>query len=256
MSTSTPSAGTSSDHLVRRNPVFATTQWTVVLTAGRTDTTKAGAALEKLCRTYWYPLYAYVRRRGRSAADAQDLTQAFFAQLLERNWVGAADRERGRFRTFLLTAMSRFLADDWDKVRAQKRGGGQVLVPLQLDTAETRYGLEPADAAATPEESYERRWALTLLETVLERLRAEYEQAGRGELFARLKDCLVGGRESLPYAELAGPLHLTEGAVKVAVHRLRKRYRQLLRTEIAQTMTATEDVDEELRHMFSVLARR
>jgi RNA polymerase sigma-70 factor (ECF subfamily) len=241
--------------MIRRNPVFATTHWTVVLTAGRTDTTKAGAALEKLCRTYWYPLYAYVRRRGQSAADAQDLTQAFFARLLERNWVGAANRERGRFRTFLLTAMSRFLADEWDKLRAQKRGGGQVLVPLQLDTAETRYGLEPADGAATPEESYERRWALTLLETVLERLRAEYESAGRGEWFARLKDCLVGGRESLPYAELAGPLHVTEGAVKVAVHRLRKRYRELLRTEIAQTMTETEDVDEELRHMFRVLAR-
>jgi RNA polymerase sigma-70 factor (ECF subfamily) len=226
----------------------------VVLTAGRPDTTRAPAALEKLCRTYWYPLYAYVRRRGQSAVDAQDLTQAFFARLLERNWVGDADRERGRFRTFLLTAMSRFLADEWDKVRAQKRGGGQAHVPLQLDAAETRYGLEPADES-TPEQSYERRWALTLLETVLHRLREEYAQAGRGELFAQLNPCLTGDRDSLPYAELGARLGMNEGAVKVAVHRLRKRYRELLRAEIAQTMTETENVDDELRHLFSVLAK-
>jgi RNA polymerase sigma-70 factor (ECF subfamily) len=256
MSASEPSAATSTVGTINRGPVFVTTQWSVVHTAARPDTTQAGAALEKLCRTYWYPLYAYVRRRGHSAADAQDLTQAFFARLLERNWVGAADRERGRFRTFLLTAMSRFLADEWDKVRAQKRGGDRVHVPLQLDSAETRYGLEPADEAATPEQSYERRWALTLLDTVLQRLREEYEREGRGALFAGLHVCLVGGREAQPYAELAGRLNLSEGAVKVAVHRLRKRYRQLLRSEIAQTMTETEDVDEELRHLFSVLSLR
>jgi RNA polymerase sigma factor (sigma-70 family) len=253
VSTSASAAGTTAANTINRGPVFATTQWSVVLTAGQPDTTRADAALEKLCRTYWYPLYAYVRRRGQSAVDAQDLTQAFFARLLERNWVGDADRSRGRFRTFLLTAMSRFLAGEWDKVRAQKRGGGHAHVPLQLDTAEIRYGLEPVDDH-TPEQSYERRWALTLLETVLRRLKEEYDHEGRGELFAQLTPSLTGGRESQPYAELAGQLKMNEGAVKVAVHRLRKRYRQLLRSEITQTMTETEDVDEELRHLFGVLA--
>jgi len=238
-----------------RGPVFVTTQWSVVLAATRSDTTKAQAAMEKLCRTYWYPLYAYVRRRGHPAQDAQDLTQAFFARLLERHWVDDADRERGRFRTFLLTAMSRFLSDEWDKARAQKRGGDVTHVPVQLDTAETRYGHEPLDDA-TPEQYYERRWALTLLDTVLQRLRAEYQHAGKGELFDTLNSCLVGGRESQPYAELATKLDMNEGAVKVAVHRLRKRYRKLLRVEIAESMDATEDVDEELRHLFAVLAGR
>jgi RNA polymerase sigma-70 factor (ECF subfamily) len=238
-----------------RGPVFVSTQWSAVLAASRNDTTQAQAALEKLCRTYWYPLYAYARRRGYPAADAQDLTQAFFARLLERHWLGDADRERGRFRTFLLTAMSRFLADEWDKARAQKRGGGVANVAIQLDTAETRYGHEPADNC-TPEHCYERRWALTLLDTVLERLRDEYEHAGKGELFTGLNSSLVGGRESQPYAELATKLDMNEGAVKVAVHRLRKRYRKLLRAEIAETMAATEDVDQELRHLFAVLARR
>lgn len=226
-----------------------------MLAATRSDTTKAQAAMEKLCRTYWYPLYAYVRRRGHPAQDAQDLTQAFFARLLKRHWVDDADRERGRFRTFLLTAMSRFLSDEWDKARAQKRGGGVTHVPIQLDTAETRYGHEPADTC-TPEQSYERRWALTLLDTVLQRLRAEYEHAGKGELFAGLNSCLVGDRELQPYAELAVKLDMNVGAVKVAVHRLRKRYRKLLRAEIAETMDATKDVDEELRHLFAVLAGR
>ena len=234
--------------------IFVTTHWTVVLAAGRRDTTRARAALEKLCRTYWYPLYAYVRRRGHSAHDAQDLTQAFFARLLERHWVGDADQELGRFRTFLLTAMSRFLANEWDKQGAQKRGGHVVHVPVQLDTAETRYGHEPADNS-TPEQCYERRWALTLLDTVLQRLRAEYDGEGKRDLFAALGDTLVGSRESQPYASLAKQLNMNEGAVKVAVHRLRKRYRQLLRAEIAQTTASPEDVDEELRHLFAVLSR-
>ena len=226
-----------------------------MLAAARSDTTNAQTALEKLCQTYWYPLYAYVRRRGHPAQDAQDLTQSFFARLLERNWVGDADRERGRFRTFLLTAMSRFLSDEWDKMRAQKRGGGVAHVPVQLDTAETRYGHEPADNH-TPEQCYEHQWSLTLLDNVLQRLRAEYEHEGKGDLFAGLNSCLVGGRETQPYAELAVQLRMNEGAVKMAVHRLRKRYRKLLRAEIAETMAATEDVDGELRHLFAVLAGR
>lgn len=237
-----------------RHPAFVTTRWSVVLTAGHSDTTHARAALEKLCQTYWYPLYAYVRRRGHSPADAQDLTQAFFARLLERNWVGRADQQKGRFRSFLLSALNHFLADEWDRVRAQKRGGGVAPLPLQFDTAETRYGHEPADQV-TPESSYERRWALTLLDEVLHRLRSEYEQEGRAELFAALHPCLVGDRTSQPYAELAVELGVSEGTVKSAVHRLRQRYRQLLRDEIAQTVAESGEVDEELRHLFAVLAR-
>ena len=225
-----------------------------MVTAGHSDTTRAGAALEKLCQTYWYPLYAYVRRRGQSPEDAQDSTQAFFARLLERNWVGQADQQKGRFRSFLLSAMNHFLADEWDKARAQKRGGGLAPIPLQFDVAETRYSHEPADNV-TPEHSYERRWALTLLDEVLRRLRSEYEQDGRGELFAALHPCLVGDRSSQPYAELAVKLGISEGTVKSAVHRLRQRYRQLLRDEIAQTVVEPGEVDEELKHLFAVLAR-
>ena len=257
MSTTTNGAPGLSDSAAGEyhDPIFVTTQWSVVLKAGQSDTTQARDALAKLCQTYWYPLYAYVRRRGHSVHDAQDLTQAFFAQLLERHWVGDAKQERGRFRTFLLTAMSRFLSDEWDKLRAQKRGGGVPLLPLQLDDGETRYGNEPADAG-TPEQYFERRWALTLLETVLQRLRGEYEHEGKAALFATLHSTLVGDRESQPYAKLAASLEMQEGAVKVAVHRLRKRYRQLLREEIAETMAESEDIDEELRHLFAVLAGR
>lgn len=252
MATTAPSKRTSEASGGARG-VFVTTQWSVVLAAARSDTTKAQEALEKLCRAYWYPLYAYVRRRGHPAQDAQDLTQAFFTRLLERQWIANADRERGKFRTFLLTAMSHFLSDEWDKVRAQKRGGGAAQVPVQLDDAESRYGCEPADDR-TPEQIYERQWAVTLLDTVLQRLRAEYAGEGKGELFATLNSCLVGGRETQPYAELATRLGMNEGAVKVAVHRLRKRYRKLLRAEIAETLAEEEDVDEELHHLFAVLA--
>ncbi|MBE0541233.1 MAG: RNA polymerase sigma factor [Verrucomicrobia bacterium] len=236
-----------------RSHVFVTTHWSVVLTAGRNDTTRAHAALAKLCQTYWYPLYAYVRRRGQSPEDAQDLTQEFFARLLEKNWVGNADQTKGRFRSFLLSAMNHFLADEWDKARAQKRGGGVPLVPLQFETAETRYGVEPTDSA-TPERTFERRWALTLLEEVLNHLRAEYEQEGKADLFTTLHPCLVGERTAQPYAELATKMGVNEGTVKSAVHRLRQRYRQLLRDEIANTVAGADEVDEELRHLFAVLA--
>jgi RNA polymerase sigma factor (sigma-70 family) len=244
----TPSPGE-----VVRQPAFVTTRWSVVVTAGGRDTTRADEALAKLCQTYWYPLYAYVRRRGHSPEDAQDLTQAFFARLLERNWVAAADRQKGRFRSFLLSALNHFLADEWDKARAQKRGGGRTPVPLKFDTAETRYGHEPVDNV-TPEQSYERRWALTLLDEVLKRLQTEYEQEGRAELFAELNPCLIGDRTSQPYAELAVKLGVTEGAVKSAVHRLRQRYRQLLRDEIAQTVAEPGELNEELQHLFRTLS--
>jgi RNA polymerase sigma-70 factor (ECF subfamily) len=226
----------------------------VVVAAGRNDTARAGAALEQLCRVYWYPLYAYVRRRGHSAEDAQDLTQEFFARLLQHNWVARADRQRGRFRSFLLSAMNHFLSDEWDKARAQKRGGGIAPVPLQIDSAESRYGHEPADSV-TPEQTYERRWALALLEEVLRQLREAYEKEGRLDLFTALHPCLVGERTALPYKELAAKLGVSEGAVKSAVHRLRQRYRQVLRSEIAQTVAKPDQVDEELRHLFVVVGK-
>jgi RNA polymerase sigma-70 factor (ECF subfamily) len=254
--------GTSRDHPATspsaeargRQAAFITTHWSVVLAARRSDTTRAQAALARLCQAYWYPLYAYVRRRGYGAHDAQDLTQEFFARLLEQNWLAQADRERGRFRTFLLAALNHFLANEWDKARAKKRGGAVQIVPLQLDTAETRYGQEPADPL-TPEQCFERRWALALLDEVLSRLREEHATAGTEGLFDALKPCLVGDRQAQPYAALAAKLGMTEGAVKVAVHRLRQRYRQLLREEIANTVGSRGEVDEEMHHLFSVLAR-
>jgi RNA polymerase sigma-70 factor (ECF subfamily) len=226
-----------------------------VVSAGDSDTTIAREALAGLCQTYWYPLYAYVRRRNFSPPDAEDLTQEFFARFLEHRWVGDADREKGRFRTFLLSAMNHFLANEWDKARAQKRGGGVPLLPLEIDTAETRYVREPADDV-TPEQHFEQRWAMTLLETVVNRLRAQYEHDGKADLFAALNPCLVGDHTSQPYEELAVKLGLTEGAVKSAVHRMRHRYRLLLRDEIAQTVATPGEVDEELRHLIAVLGGR
>ena len=233
---------------------FVTTHWSVVLTASRGDTIQARRALEQLCRIYWYPLYTYVRRRGHSPPDAQDLTQEFFARLLERNWLARADQAKGRFRTFLLHAMERFLANEWDKVRALKRGGGQVLVPLQLDTGEARYSAEPADFR-TPEQAFERRWALALLEEVLHQLEADYAAQGKADLFAALRPCLLGDGNALRYQQATRQLGISEGAVKVAVHRLRQRYRELLRAEIAHTVTSSEELDAEMRHLFNVLAR-
>jgi RNA polymerase sigma-70 factor (ECF subfamily) len=257
VSTSGTTTDPSTSSPLREAPhsIFATTHWSIVLSAGHSDTTRAETALAKLCQAYWYPLYAYVRRRGHSVEDAQDLTQEFFARLLEKNWIGSADREKGRFRSFVLTAMKRFLADEWDKARAQKRGGGVPLLPLQFDTAETRLSREPVDEV-TPEHNYERQWVLTLLEQVLNRLRTEYEQEGNASLFAEINPCLVGDRQSLPYAELGKKLALTESAVKSAVHRLRQRYRKLLRDEIAETVAAPGEVEDELRHLFTVLARK
>ncbi len=238
-----------------QGPAFVTTHWSVVLTAGRSDTVCAQVALEKLCRAYWFPLYAYVRRLGHSVEDAQDLTQEFFARVLEHHWLARADQAKGRFRTFLLTAMERFLANEWDKVRALKRGGGHRDLPIQLDTAETRYGVEPADTR-TPEQAFEYRWALTLLDEVVGQLEEEYRGRAQADLFASLKPCLVGERAAQPYAELAAGLGIEEGTVKVAVHRLRQRYRELLRAEIANTVASSSEVDAEMRHLFNVLARQ
>jgi RNA polymerase sigma-70 factor (ECF subfamily) len=232
------------------NARFATTRWSIVLRAGRDHDTGGRDALERLCATYWFPLYAYVRRRGYSPHDAQDLTQAFFARLLGQEALRRADREQGRFRTFLLTALSRFLTDEWEKLRAQKRGGGREVISLDLVAAEHRFGLEPADRGDSPDAAFDRHWALTLLETVLQRLEAEYAQAGKASQFALLKASLIGGRDLQPYAELAAKLGTSEGAVKVAVHRLRKRYRDLLQAEIDETVTTPQEAAEEMRDLF------
>ena len=231
---------------------FATTRWSVVVAAGQ----KAGgddarAALETLCRTYWYPLYVYARRKGHAAEDAADLVQGFFASLLERRAVARADRERGRFRSFLLASLDHYLANEWRRATAQKRGGGAVLVGLDFDDGERRYGLEPSHHL-TPDRVYERRWALTLIDAAMGRLRAEYQARDRGDLFATLAGLISGERDEA-YAGVAGRLGMSEGAVKVAVHRLRKRCRELLREEVAQTVAGEAQVDDELGHLLDAV---
>jgi len=236
-------------------PAFVTTHWSVVLSAQDKDSPRSVEALESLCRTYWYPLYAFVRRSGYSPPDAEDLTQEFFARLLEHNWMSAADPQKGRFRSFLLMIIKRFLAKEWDKARTLKRGGQVRFVSLQFDTAETRYRQEPADLR-TPEQVFEQHWALVLLAEVLKRLREEYARDGKAGLFEALEPCLIGKRETQPYATLAAQMGMLEGAVKMAVCRLRARYRECLKEEIGHTVASPAEVGEELRHLFCVLARR
>jgi RNA polymerase sigma factor (sigma-70 family) len=231
---------------------FATTHWSLVLAAGKGASADAKGAVAALCQTYWYPLYAYVRRQGHQPNDAQDLTQEFFAQLLEKNYLQSADPERGRFRSFLLTAFKRFLTKEYEREKAKKRGGGTKLLPLDFEAGEKRYNLEPAHEAPS-ERIYEQRWALTLLDRVFARLRDEFEHAGKQKEFACLKAYLTGETGTPAYQEAATELEMTEGAVKVAVHRLRRRYRDLVREEIAQTVARPEDIDEELRHLFAAL---
>lgn len=234
---------------------FATTRWSLVLAAGRGDAPDAEAALAVLCRTYWYPLYAYVRRSGHPADEARDLTQEFFARLLEKHSLRAADSERGRFRSFLLTALKRFLSKQRHQARAQKRGGGRKPLSLDFEQGESRYRLEPV-TEVTPEAIYERHWALTLLEHVMARLRAEFQRAGKPDAFDHLKVFLTGEAAAPRYREVAVELGMTEGAVKVAVHRLRRRFRECVLAEIAQTVAAPADVDEELRHLFQAVRGR
>jgi RNA polymerase sigma factor (sigma-70 family) len=232
---------------------FVTTHWSVVISARQKDSPQSAAALEGLCRAYWYPLYAYVRRQGHTPHDAQDLTQEFFARLLQKDYLLAAAREKGRFRTFLLVALKRFLANEWDRARAQKRGGGQALLPLDTAAAETRYQMEPA-AEASADLIYDRRWALTLLEQTMAQLRAEFAGSGRAKEFEQLKVCLTAERAGIQYAEIAAALGSSEGAARVAVHRLRKRFRELFRDQIAHTVSSQEEIDEEVRHLMKVLA--
>ncbi len=232
------------------SPIFVTTRWSVVLAAQDEISTRADVALETLCRTYWYPIYAYVRRSGCEAHDAQDLTQEFFARLLARKWLQAAVRERGRFRTFLLVALKRFLANEWHQAMAQKRGGGATLLTLDTADAEQRYAGEPV---LTPDQIFDRRWAITLLEQTLELLCAEFIALGKGREFDVLKDWLTAARGEIPYGELAVLLHTTEGAARVGVHRLRRRFRELFRENIEQTVAEPAAAEEEIRYLVSVL---
>ncbi len=232
---------------------FPTTHWSTVLSAGGGADPNAQAALERLCRAYWYPLYAYVRRQGRSVEEAQDLTQEFFARLLQKEYLGHPDPTRGRFRTFLLTALKRFLINEWAKGRMAKRGDGQPAISWDQRGTEMRFLAEPVDQS-TPEKAFEKRWAVTVLEQVLDRLREESIASGKAERFERLKVLLWGEKGSPPYAEVAAELGLSEGALKVVVHRMRTRYRELLRVEVAHTVARPEEVDDELRHLIAVIS--
>jgi RNA polymerase sigma factor (sigma-70 family) len=232
---------------------FPTTRWTLLVAAGDPDHPEARSALVSLCENYWYPLYAYLRRRGYPADQAQDLTQEFFIRVLEGRYLDRADPERGRFRSFLLSSLKFFVADEEDRNRALKRGGG-ALVPLEFSSGEERYQREPAHDE-TPERIFERRWALSVLDRVVERLRSEFVQHGRPEHFERLKVFLLGQSDA-PYAALAREMNTSEGALKVAIHRLRKRYRELFRQEIADTVADPADVESELRHLASVLMNK
>jgi RNA polymerase sigma-70 factor (ECF subfamily) len=234
-------------------PKFATTHWSLVVAARDRDSFQAAEALAELCRVYWYPLYAFIRRQGYSWDKAQDLTQEFFARLLEKDVLELVDRTKGKFRSFLVAACVHFLANERDRARAIKRGGGRVFVPIDPQAAEGRYNREPADTM-TAERLFERRWALTLLDQVLARLRREYEVGAKSRLFDAMKGFLLqvpdGDRR---YRESAERLHMTEGAFKVAVHRLRQRYREMLREEIGRTVHDPEHIDEEIRSLFAAL---
>ena len=231
---------------------FATTRWSLVVAAGDSRHPEGPDALASLCRDYWPPIYSYVRSRGNEAEAARDLTQAFFAKLLEKRYLKDAQQERGRFRTFLLTAVKHFLANEWDREQALKRGGGLAPLPLDVDTAEGLYRPEPADGE-TPETIFEKRWALTLLDRVLDRLEREMAKSGNRERFERFRPFLTAERGGARYCQVADELGMSEAAVKVAIHRMRRRFGALLREEVAGTVDEPGTVDGEIRHLFSVI---
>ncbi len=232
---------------------FATTHWSVVQAAGHPSSSGYKSSLETLCKTYWYPLYAYLRRHGYNADQAGDYTQGFFARMMEKQSIGSADPERGKFRSFLLTSLKNFIADEYDRSQAQKRGGGKNIFSLDLESAEGQYCLEPADEMS-PEKLFERSWAITMLKNTLEKLCGEYKSDRKKKQFEHLKVYLTADRQSASYNEAAEKLQMTEGAVKVAVHRLRKRYREVLKDEIAQTVSSQEGVEEEINELFKALS--
>jgi RNA polymerase sigma-70 factor (ECF subfamily) len=232
---------------------FATTDWSVVLAAGHAASTEAQPALEALCRAYWYPVYAYLRRDGQPPADAEDLTQEFFARLIAKDYLAHVDRAKGRFRSFLLAALRHFLSDQRDRDRAIKRGSGRKPLALEAHTAEERYRLEPVDRL-DPERLYERRWAMTLLDHALRRLETEYLADGRSLLFAQLKAFAVEEMDARACGEVTRQLASTEGTVRTALHRLRQRYRELVREEIAQTVADPAEVDLEIQHLITLVS--
>ena len=232
---------------------FETTQWSMVLAAGDADSPDSSAALESLCEIYWYPLYAYARRRGQSEEDARDLTQGFFTKLLEKNWVAAADRERGKFRTFMLTALKHYMSDEWDRQRALKRGGGNLPISLDFDTAEDGYKLEIPDDR-TPEDVFEESWARTVMERARRRLRDEMLVPGKEKRFEIIAGVISGDGQDYPYKEIAEALTMSEAAVKVAVYRMRQRFGEIIRAEIADTVTEEDDVDVEVKHVLGLLS--
>ena len=231
---------------------FPTTRWTLVAAAGHRDRQDSRPALESLCEAYWYPIYAYARRRRYTPEQAQDHTQEFFTRFIEHDYFDRADPERGRFRSFLLTSFKYYLCDEVGRTRAQKHGGGLAPLAFEVFKGEERYAREPVNNE-TPERLYERRWARTLLDRVIERLRAEFVVHGRLEHFNKLKPCLQGDSE-IPYAELAHQLETTESALKVGIHRMRKRYRDLIRLEISDIVADPAHIDAELRHLIAALA--
>jgi RNA polymerase sigma factor (sigma-70 family) len=235
--------------------LFLTTHWSVVLLAGGESSPQATEALEQLCRSYWYPLYVYVRRRGYSAEDAQDLTQQFFAHFLKKGYFRLADPARGRFRTFLLHALGHFLTNEWKQAHRFKRGNGVRCFSLEADETERRFSQEPA-GPITPERAYEKRWALTLLQEVLNLVRQEYARMGKSSLFDELGQFLWGKEASVSYAQIGERLGMSETATRTAMHRLRGDYRERLRAEVAKTVASPADVDDELRYLISVVGEK
>ena len=234
-------------------PRFATTHWSVVLAAGKSSSAQQKQALETLCQSYWFPLYAFLRRRGYNTHQAEDYTQGFFADILEKHDLRAADPERGRFRSFLLATLKHFLSDERDRVQAQKRGGGRRLLSLDFQEAESQYHLEPADRLS-PERLFEKSWALTVLEKTMVSLRADSTRKGKEDVFDHLKVYLTTEKDEIPYRDMAEKLKMSEGSVRIAVHRLRRQYRKLLRDEIAQTVATEDQIDEEIEQLFAALA--
>ncbi len=233
---------------------FPNTRWSVVLAATRAPSSESAAALELICQAYWYPLYAHARRCGQSPHDAQDLTQEFFRRLLEKRWLESADREQGRLRSFLMVALKRFMSNEWDRASAQRRGGGKAQAQFDTAFAESRFAADRQTLA--PDEAFDRQWALTLLRLATDRLRREFAAAGKPGDYDTLKPCLLADRGGIDYATVARQLGVNEGAARVAVHRLRKRFREIYREEISQTLAGDADLDAELRHLAAALARQ